>query len=247
MEKVTTKPLIKQYKTFVILSIFAFAMGILEAIVVVYLRQIYTPTGFSFPIKFLSFNMLTIEFIREAATIVMLLTVAYTSGKKLLERFCYFIFIFGVWDISYYIGLKAFLDWPESLLTWDLLFLIPLPCISPVIAPIICSIVMISIALVLFTLKQKKTKLFLSYLDGLFMLLAGLIVFISFILNYTSLIIQNDMLPELLSLAKSNQFQEVISYYKPAHFCWELFWLGIANAIFDLVLIVRRNVAQKGD
>jgi len=32
---------------------------------------------------------------------------------------------FGVWDLVYYAGLKALLDWPESWGTWDVLFLIP--------------------------------------------------------------------------------------------------------------------------
>jgi hypothetical protein len=37
-------------KKFVYLGIFGIAMGALEAIVVVYLRELYYPKGFSFPL-----------------------------------------------------------------------------------------------------------------------------------------------------------------------------------------------------
>src|SRR5206468_746926 len=55
-----------------------------------------------------------------------------------------FVITFGTWDITFYIFLKLLLDWPASLFTWDILFLIPVPWIGPVLAPVLVSAVMIA-------------------------------------------------------------------------------------------------------
>ncbi|UCH80715.1 MAG: hypothetical protein JSW20_13405 [Nitrospiraceae bacterium] len=125
------------------LSLFAISMAFVESAVVVYLRAIYYPEGFSFPLKPLTDYKIFVEVCREIATILMLMTVAHISGRKFWERFAYLIFIFGVWDIFYYVWLKVLLKWPASLFEWDVLFLIPLPWIGPVIAPVSISIIMI--------------------------------------------------------------------------------------------------------
>ena len=114
-------------KEYTPLIIFSIAMGFLEAIVVVYIREIYYPQGFQFPLKEFPQWIIVIELIREICTLLMLGTVAWISGQTFLQRFSVFIFIFGIWDIFYYIALKLFLNWPDSILTWDILFLIPLP------------------------------------------------------------------------------------------------------------------------
>ena len=86
-----------------IVTIFAIAMGFLEAVVVVYLRKLYYPNGFNFPLKgFIDPSIISIEWVREFATIVMLITIAMLAGKKLYERFAYFIYVFAIWDIFYY-------------------------------------------------------------------------------------------------------------------------------------------------
>ena len=127
-----------------IVTFFAIAMGYLEAIVVAYLRALYYPNGFNFPLaNLVQSEILLIEWVREFATIVMLVTVAMLAGKKFFERSAYFIFAFAVWDIFYYVFLKVILDWPASLFTWDVLFLIPWPWVGPVITPVLCSLLMI--------------------------------------------------------------------------------------------------------
>jgi hypothetical protein len=125
------------------LFLFAIAMAFVESAVVVYLRAIYYPEGFVFPLQPLTDYKIIIEIGREAATIVMLMAVAHISGRKFWERFAYLIFIFGVWDIFYYVWLKVLLNWPATILDWDILFLIPLPWIGPVIAPLSIAIIMI--------------------------------------------------------------------------------------------------------
>ena len=124
-------------------AIFSISMGFVEAAVVVYLRRIYYPEGFSFPLKPLIDNLMGVEVLREAATIFMLLSAAALAGKKIWERFAYFLFCFGMWDIFYYVWLKVLLDWPSTIFDWDILFLMPMPWIGPVIAPVTISMLMI--------------------------------------------------------------------------------------------------------
>jgi hypothetical protein len=134
---------LQNYNKFFWLSLFAIAMAFVESAVVVYLRAIYYPEGFAFPLKPLTDYKIIVEVCREVATIVMLMAVAHISGRKFWERFAYLIFIFGIWDIFYYVWLKVLLNWPAALWDWDILFLIPLPWIGPVIAPVSISIIMI--------------------------------------------------------------------------------------------------------
>ncbi len=133
----------KLIKKLIWVAIFSISMGFVESAVVVYLRRIYYPEGFSFPLKPLIDNLIEVEVLREAATIFMLLSAAALAGKKIWERFAYFLFCFGVWDIFYYIWLKVLLDWPSTIFDWDILFLMPMPWIGPVIAPVTISMLMI--------------------------------------------------------------------------------------------------------
>ncbi len=50
-------------------AIFSISMGFVESAVVVYLRRIYYPEGFLFPLKPLIDNLIEVEVLREAATI----------------------------------------------------------------------------------------------------------------------------------------------------------------------------------
>ena len=121
---------------------FAVAMAYLEAAVVVYLRKLYYPTGFSFPLKLIPESIILIEIGREVSTIVMLSSIAWLMAKWRWERFGWFLLVFGIWDIFYYFWLKLLIDWPSSLLDWDVLFLVPFPWISPVIAPVMIALSM---------------------------------------------------------------------------------------------------------
>lgn len=122
-------------REFVWLSVFGVAFGYLEAAVVVYLRTIAYPDGFSFPLKTMSPFILAVEVGREAATLAMLTAVALAMTGPRLLKLSRFLFCFGLWDVFYYVGLKTLLGWPASLLTWDILFLIPVPWSAPVLAP----------------------------------------------------------------------------------------------------------------
>jgi hypothetical protein len=130
---------------FLPVALYAVSMGYLEAAVVYYLRALYYPEGFSFPLKTLPSGTLFVEITREAATMCMLACVAFIAGRRFWERFGWFVIAFGVWDIAYYIWLKVLLDWPASFFEPDILFLIPAPWIGPVIAPALVSLVMIGV------------------------------------------------------------------------------------------------------
>jgi hypothetical protein len=84
-----------------------------------------------------------VELVREAATLVMLLTIGMLAGRTGRARLGYTAIAFGVWDICYYVFLKVIYDWPKSLFDWDVLFLLPLPWWGPVLAPICIAFLMI--------------------------------------------------------------------------------------------------------
>jgi hypothetical protein len=119
--------------------LFAFAMGLLEAICVVYLRRLIVPAGADPTLPPIPLGSFHIEHTREACTMVMLLAVAWMTASNWRSRTAHFFFMFGVWDIMYYVGLKWFAHWPASWLQWDCLFLIPKPWYGPVLAPVLIS------------------------------------------------------------------------------------------------------------
>jgi hypothetical protein len=141
----------------ILLAVFSLAFGFLEAAVVVYLgaaggllpgsratladlRQsvptLYAPAELlrQFPP-----GLLKIESFREAATMVMLITVAALTAPKRRERWAAFLWAFALWDVAYYAGLWAIVRWPASLKDPDVLFLIPVPWIAQVWFPVLVS------------------------------------------------------------------------------------------------------------
>jgi hypothetical protein len=84
-----------------------------------------------------------VELVREAATMVMLLTIGMLAGSNWRARLGYSAIAFGVWDIFYYVFLKAICGWPHSLMDWDVLFLLSLPWWGPVWAPMAIALLMI--------------------------------------------------------------------------------------------------------
>lgn len=84
-----------------------------------------------------------VEVIREAATIIMLATAAAAATRTFPGWLAAFSIVFGAWDLSFYGTLRVLTGWPASLMTWDLLFLIPVPWVGPVLAPSIVSITLV--------------------------------------------------------------------------------------------------------
>ena len=132
----------------VVVAVYAVAMGYLEAVVVYYIRyalgDIHAPgsvtSGFgqSFP--------WTIEATREVATLVMLATVALLAGRGWHQRAAAFLWAFGIWDASYYAGLEILAQWPPSITTQDIYFLLPVPWGGPVWVPLLADVLMAALA-----------------------------------------------------------------------------------------------------
>jgi hypothetical protein len=213
-------------KRFIPASIFGIAFGFLEAIVVVYLREIYYPNGFSFPLTLLDPQMLKVEIVREFCTIIMLASVGWMLGKTSGEKFSFFIFVFGVWDIFYYVALKIFLDWPETIFEWDVLFLIPITWIGPVLAPVICSIGMILIALIYVYLHEKNHQTKFTPIQIVLISLGVLIIIYTFIYDYLNLFNEHNFWSDFSKITEKKEFWDVIQSYVPQKFNWILFSVG---------------------
>jgi hypothetical protein len=125
--------------TLLLLAIFGLAMAHFEGVVVVYLRKALGMLDSEsnkeslgkFPERYLH-----IEMTREAATIIMLVAIAWLAGNTWMERAVFFLWTFAFWDLFYYVSLFILIKWPPKFTTTDVLFLIPVPWIAPVWFPI---------------------------------------------------------------------------------------------------------------
>jgi hypothetical protein len=124
--------------------VFAMAMAWVEAASVYYLRamtdRIQPYQENPLPVRGV---LGQVELVREAATLVMLLTTGVLAGRTWRKRLGYTAVAFGVWDVLYYVFLRIICGWPASLLDWDVLFLLPLPWWGPVLAPVLIALLMI--------------------------------------------------------------------------------------------------------
>jgi hypothetical protein len=151
------RPLRIEKKHLFAAAVFGAAFGVVEASVVIYLRaalgflpgykgslsdviersrntyqQLWASTG-------LPNSLQTVELLREVATIVILVSVAFLSAKKAREQVAFFLWTFAFWDLFYYAGLWLTVRWPSALTTKDVLFLIPVPWIAQVWFPFLVS------------------------------------------------------------------------------------------------------------
>lgn len=144
-----------------VLAVVAVALGYIEASVVVYLRQVIVPVReIHFPsavrevLPLLSpdqleqagydiASLLVVEVIREITPIAVLLAVAWGLSRRKAEAAALFMIGFALWDILYYLFLKILLNWPVSLGTWDVLYLIPTAWVAPVWAPLVISVTLL--------------------------------------------------------------------------------------------------------
>ncbi len=232
-------------KTIIYLTIFAIAMGYLETSVVVYLRKIYYPGGFRFPLIPVSPDIAVTEFWREAATIIMLIVAGVIAGKNAVQRFAFFIYSFAVWDIFYYVFLKVLLCWPESLFTWDILFLIPVPWVGPVIAPCIVSSTMILLALIIVYNQEEEKQIHLSFINWMFLIIGSSIIICSFMWDYSMYLMLNGTDKAVWTLSNNTNMFEEVANYIPHYFNWWLFGMGEGFILIAILLILKRVIGWK--
>ena len=108
------------------------------------------------------------------------------------------------------------MGWPPSLLTWDILFLIPVPWIGPVLAPVLVSVGLIVGSLLLLEAQRGQRLHFPGRLWGL-AVTGGALVLLSFMLDAQVVLAQEPLPP----------------------FRWELFGAGIACGVIALTLGLR--------
>ncbi len=188
------------------LLLFGIAFGYLEAAVVSYLRALHEPArqrfypgrspGELFPLLTIEQaqaagpeqpKILIIEIGREAATIVMLAAIALAVADNAGQWAAAFAIAFGTWDIAFYAFLKLLLDWPASLSTWDILFLIPIPWVGPVLAPVIVSASMIAAGMWHLRREAIGERMQLGILQWVGIVLGAFVIVTSFTLDHRNI------------------------------------------------------------
>ena len=206
-------------KKFVPLSVFAVGFAAVEAAVVVYLRKLYYPEGFSFPLKPIPGDVLSMEMVREAATLAMLGSVDAAAGRNGWQKFAFFMYVFGLWDIFYYVWLKVWLGWPEGLLTPDILFLLPVVWWGPVLAPVIVALSLCVSAAVIVRFDKRGHSFALRARDVAWVTAGACIILYTFMADFRILEAGNT----------------------PPPYRWGTFWVGELIGIAAFVTMLRRR------
>ena len=206
-------------------TLFAITMGIFEGALVVYIRELYYPHGFGFPITEMNPQLVNAELVRELASMLMIVSVAWLAAPTFNRRFGQFLYIFGIWDIVYYLFLKIILDWPESLLTWDVLFLLPVMWTGPVLSPAFVAVLMILWGQTLAVpLRIQATDIKLHKYTWPLLLLGAFILFLSFIWDYGRFLLAEARQVSSISV---EWFRNIGYEYFPNSFPWWLWLLGV--------------------
>jgi len=186
------------------LLVWGIAFAYIEASVVVYLRELYYPKGFAFPVVIADTRLIVVELFRELATLLIMWATVQLSYQRLQSQIAAYMVLFGIWDIFYYLFLKLVLDWPDAFDTWDILFLIPMPWVGPVWAPVVVSLGLIYAGVSI--LLRNASNIYMQFPRGFVWLelLAGAVIILSFLIPGYAVIEQG----------------------VPVSFPYYLFWLG---------------------
>jgi hypothetical protein len=199
-------------------------MGFLEGAVVIYLRELYYPNGFAFPLILMSDTNALVELLREVATIVMLLGIGMLAGRTANQRLAFFLMSFAVWDIFYYVFLWLVLDWPQSIMEWDILFLVPVLWVGPVLTPLLITITMLALSAVLLKHEHGMSKIEWSLI-----VIGSLVVVLSWTIEFQQY------------SSRVGDVTKAVSTYVPQTFPWIIFFLGEAILITATYLFWRRT------
>ena len=207
-------------------TVFAVAMAWVEAAVVYYLRTMVNRIEpyQSNPLPIIG-SLGPVELAREFATLVMLLTVGLLAGRDWRSRLGYSAIAFGVWDIFYYVFLKGMCGWPNSLLDWDILFLIPLPWWGPVLAPISIALLMILWGTLVSQFERMAGPLLSNWRVWVLNSIGVALAFYVFMVD---------------AIRVADQGVDVIRNVLPARFNWPLFCVALALMAAPVICLARK-------
>lgn len=205
-------------RRFLPVTLFAAAFAYAEAAVVVYLRLLYYPDGFQFPLVLMPENVGLVELGRETATILTLAAAGVLAGDTPGKRFYFAVYAFGLWDIFYYLWLWVLLGWPPSLFTFDVLFLIPVIWVGPVLASVVVATSLCAGALAAVWLADRGQPVTFRPLDHVLLWGGALVILLSFTWD----------------------FRSILDGHLPGRYRWEWFCAGEGAGLIALVRIFRR-------
>lgn len=225
---------------FIQVIILSIALAFMESAVVIYLRDIIYPEGFKFPLNPIRDDLILTEILREASTLIILVFIGLIAARTFSHRFAYFLLSFAVWDIFYYVFLKLLIGWPESIFTWDILFLIPTTWTGPVITPVIVSFtfILISVAIIFFTGKASDTRILLREW-GIF-IIGCTSIFLSFIWDYSMFILRYFSFKEIFIHPDKQSLYNIALTYVPVKFNWGMFFFGEFLLLLMIILYSMR-------
>jgi hypothetical protein len=205
---------------------FAVAMAYLESAVVLYLqRALAVSPDQLFPLRGPDMvgDLAPIEVGREFATLVMLAGIGCLIGRRWLDRLAWTAVAFGIWDIFYYVWLWVFIGWPHSPVTWDVLFLIPVPWIGPVWAPVLVSAALVGFGLEAARQTDRGVSLVAGRREVALGVAGGLLVVVSFTLDAP----------------------RIMAGGLPGWFPWPLFLAGVGLAAWGATTVLRRGASPE--
>ena len=213
------------------LTLFAFCMAQVEASVVVHLRSLYYPGNplQIFPLNLLTHRDLAIELVRELATVLMILSVALLTARGFTRIFAAFVYVFGLWDLFYYLWLKMMIGWPVSWFEWDVLFLIPWPWLGPWLTPALIALLFVLWGGWVFTSSNEGR---FSRNTTLLFVVGVLLALMAFLLPGVPLVLQG---------------QAAFRGYQPDDFRWSLFIPGYILMSVSLWCIARDSRTSEMD
>lgn len=225
-------------------TIFGIAFAMIESAIVIYLRELYYPEGFSFPLQLSGIEITSVELFRELATMVLLISIAVVAGRGFKVQFAWFVYTFAIWDIFYYVFLYVFLQWPASLFTWDIFFLLPVTWVGPVIAPVINSLTMILLATVIIYFAARNRNVIIKGYHWLILIIGALTVIGSYIEDYLDYMLDKFSLAEVLGKAEQSKILGFASEYVPENFKWWIFGIGV---LLHLLIIIHLIFVNRGN
>jgi len=200
-------------------SVFSIAMAYLEAAVVVYLRRVYGIDNLILQVPPFDKQIAVIELGRELTTLVMLLCIGWIAGETFQSRVGFTFITFGLWDIFYYVWLRIFIGWPQSILEPDLLFLIPLPWWGPILAPVLIALLMVIGGIFAVIKVEKNRPLHIDAWSWVCLITGVLILLYTF------------MADALIALPAD---ASTLSSLKPSQFNWPVYFLGFSLSVIAL-------------